>query len=131
MGGRPERGRLVGRRPALHVPVFVLTHHARETVEKKGGTSFTFVTDGLEAALEQARAAAGDRDVHVAGGASAIQQCLNAGLLDELQVHVVPVLLGGGTPLFDGLDEPFELEATRVICSPAVTHLRLAIRERR
>jgi dihydrofolate reductase len=117
--------------PPFHVPVFVLTHHARETVEKKGGTSFTFVTDGLEAALEQARAAAGDRDVHVAGGASAIQQCLNAGLLDELQVHVVPVLLGGGTPLFDGLDEPFELEATRVICSPAVTHLRLAIRERR
>ena len=122
----------MGRRPALpRAGLLVLTHHARETVEKQGGTFFTFVTDGLEAALEQARAAAGDRDVHVAGGASAIQQCLNAGLLDELQVHVVPVLLGGGTPLFDGLDEPFELEATRVICSPAVTHLRLAIRERR
>jgi dihydrofolate reductase len=66
--------------------------------------------------------------VHVPGGASVIQQCLNAGLLDELQVHVVPVLLGGGTRLFDGLDEPVELEPTRVICSPAVTHLRLAIR---
>jgi dihydrofolate reductase len=114
--------------PPFHVPVFVLTHHARETVEKQGGTSFTFVTDGIEAALEQARAAAGGKDVHLAGGASVIQQFLNAGLLDELQVHVVPVLLGGGTRLFDGLDEPFELEATRVICSPAVTHLRLAIR---
>jgi dihydrofolate reductase len=113
--------------PPFHVPVFVLTHHARETVEKEGGTSFTFVTDGIEAALEQARAAAGEKDVHVPGGASAIQQCLNAGLLDELQVHVVPMLLGGGTRLFDGLDEPVELEATRVICSPAVTHLRLAI----
>jgi dihydrofolate reductase len=114
--------------PPFHVPVFVLTHHARETVEKQGGTSFTFVTGRLDAALEQARGAAGGKDVHVPGGASVIQQCLNAGALDELQVHVVPVLLGGGTRLFDGLDEPVELEATRVICSPAVTHLRLAIR---
>jgi len=81
--------------PPFHGPVFVLTHHARETVEKQGGTSFTFVTDGLEAALDQARAAAGGKDVHVPGGASVIQQCLNAGALDELQVHVVPVLLGG------------------------------------
>jgi dihydrofolate reductase len=114
--------------PPFHGPVFVVTHHARETVEKRGGTSFTFVTDGIEAAVEQARAVAGEKDVLLAGGASVIQQCLNAGLLDELQVHVVPVLLGGGTRLFDGLDEPVELEATRVICSPAVTHLRLAIR---
>jgi dihydrofolate reductase len=114
--------------PPFHVPVFVLTRHARETVEKQGGTSFTFVTGGLESALEQARAAAGGKDVHVPGGASVIQQCLNAGVLDELQVHVVPVLLGGGTRLFDGLDEQVELEATRVLCSPAVTHLRLAIR---
>jgi dihydrofolate reductase len=117
-----------GDEPPFHGPVFVLTHHVRDTVEKQGGTSFTFVTDGLEAALEQARAAAGGKDVHVPGGASVIQQCLNAGVLDELQVHVVPVLLGGGTRLFDGLDEPVELEATRVVCSPAVTHLRLAIR---
>src|SRR4051812_42864282 len=110
--------------PPFRVPVFVLTHHARETVEKQGGTSFTFVTDGIEAGLEQARAAAGDKDVFVGGGASGIQQSLNAGLLDELQVHVVPVLLGGGVRLFDGLDEPVEVEATRVISSPAVTHLR-------
>jgi dihydrofolate reductase len=117
-----------GDEPPFHVPVFVLTHHARETVTKQGGTSFTFVTDGIEAALEQARAAAGDKDVHLSGGASVVQQCLNAGLLDELQVHVVPVILGRGVRLFDRLDEPVELEATRVICSPAVTHLRLAIR---
>jgi dihydrofolate reductase len=117
--------------PPFRVPVFVLTHQARKTVEKQGGTSFTFVTDGIEAALEQARAAAGDKDVSVGGGASVIQQYLNAGLLDELQVHVVPVLLGGGVRLFDGLDEPVEVEATRVVSSPAVTHLRLAIRGRR
>jgi dihydrofolate reductase len=117
--------------PPFRVPVFVLTHHARETVEKEGGTSYTFVTAGMEAALEQARTAAGAKDVRVVGGASVIQQCLNGGLLDELEVHVVPLLLGGGTRLFDGLDEPVELEATRVICSPAVTHLRLAIRGRR
>jgi dihydrofolate reductase len=117
--------------PPFHVAVFVLTHHARETVTKQGGTSFTFVTDGIEAALEQARAAAGSKDVHVGGGASVIRQYLKAGLLDELQVHVVPVLLGGGVRLFDGLDEPVELEATRVISSPAVTHLRLATRGRR
>jgi dihydrofolate reductase len=117
-----------GDEPPFHGPVFVVTHHARETVEKRGGTTFTFVTAGIEAAVEQARAAAGGKDVHVPGGASVIQQCLNARLLEELQVHVVPVLLRGGTRLFDGLDVPVELEATRVICSPAVTHLRLAIR---
>jgi dihydrofolate reductase len=120
-----------GEDPPFRVPVFVLTHHARDTVEKQGGTSFTFVTDGIEAALEQARAAAGDKDVYVGGGASVIQQYLNAGLVDELQVHIVPVLLGGGVRLFDGLDEPVEVEATRVVSSPAVTHLRLAIRGRR
>jgi dihydrofolate reductase len=120
-----------GDEPPFRVPVFVLTHHPRETVVKQGGTSFTFVTDGIEAAHEQARAAAGDKDVYVGGGASVIQQYLNAGLLDELQVHVVPVLLGGGVRLFDGLDEPVEVEATRVVSSPAVTHLRLAIRGRR
>jgi dihydrofolate reductase len=117
-----------GDEPPFHGPVFVVTHHARETVEKQGGTTFTFVTAGIEAAVEQARAAAGDKDALLAGGASVIQQCLNTRLLDELQVHVVPVLLRGGTRLFDGLDEPVELEATRVISSPAVTHLRLAIR---
>src|SRR5206468_8536257 len=91
--------------PPFRMPVFVLTHHARETVTKQGGTSFTFVTDGIESALDQARAAAGDRDVAVAGGASIAQQYLRAGLLDELQIHLVPLLLGeGGVRLFDRLD---------------------------
>ena len=110
--------------PPFHVPVFVLTHHARETVIKEGGTSFTFVTDGVEAALEQARAAAGDRDVSLAGGANVAQEYLRAGLLDELRLHLAPVFLGGGVRLFDGLGpEPTELEIMRVVESDAVTHL--------
>jgi dihydrofolate reductase len=117
-----------GDNPPFHVPVFVLTHHPRETVIKEGGTSFTFVTDGIEAALEQARAAAGDKDVSLAGGADVAQQYLNAGLLDELQIHVAPVFLGGGVRLFDRLGpDPIELEATRVIESPTVTHLRYRV----
>jgi dihydrofolate reductase len=120
-----------GDEPPFRVPVFVLTHHARETVIKQGGTSFTFVTDGIEAALEQARAAAGDKDVAVAGGATIVQQYLKAGLLDELQIHVVPVLLGGGVSLFDRLgNDPIELDATRVIESPSVTHLRFRVPRR-
>ncbi len=115
--------------PPFHVPVFVITHHARETVVKQGGTSFTFVTDGVESALEQARAAAGDKDISLAGGAEAAQQYLRAGLLDELQVHVVPLLLGGGVSLFGSLDiDPAELEQTRVIASPSVTHLRYSVK---
>jgi dihydrofolate reductase len=114
--------------PPFHVPVFVLTHHPRETVVKQGGTTYTFVTDGIEAALEQARAAAGDKDVALGGGATLVQQYVKAGLLDELQIHVVPVLLGGGVSLFDRLDiDPVELEATRVIESPLVTHLRFRV----
>ena len=118
--------------PPFHVPVFILTHHAREPVSKRGGTTFTFITDGIEAALEQARAAAGDKDVLLAGGASVAQQYLQAGLLDELQIHIAPVLLGDGTHLFEQLGvEPIELEATRVVSSPAVTHLRFrVVRER-
>ena len=112
--------------PPFHVPVFVLTHHARETVIKEGGTSFTFVTEGVEAALEQARAAAGDKDVSLAGGANVAQEYLQAGLLDELQIHLVPVFLGGGVRLFDGL-EPIELETMRVIESEAVTHLKYRV----
>jgi len=111
--------------PPFGHPVFVLTHHAREPVEKQGGTTFNFVTDGIEAALEQARAAAGGKDVKVAGGAEVGRQYLNAGLLDEVQLHLVPVLLGGGVRLFDDLDASrVKLETTRVIESPAgVTHL--------
>jgi dihydrofolate reductase len=117
-----------GDEPPFRVPVFVLTNHPRETVTKQGGTSFTFVTDGIDAALEQARAAAGDKDVSLAGGASVVQQYLKAGLLDELQIHLVPVLLGGGVSNFDRLGtDPVELESTRVIESPAVTHLRFRV----
>jgi dihydrofolate reductase len=113
-----------GDNPPFHAPVFVLTHHPRETVVKEGGTSYIFVTDGIEAALEQARAAAGDKNVQLGGGGSVVQQFLKAGLLDELNVHLVPVLLGdGGVRLLDGL-EPTELELTRVVESPYVTHLR-------
>ena len=114
--------------PPFHAPVFILTHHAREPVEKQGGTTYTFVTDGIESALEQARAAAGDKDVQVAGGASVVQQYVNAGLLDEFQVHVVPVFLGGGVRLFENLDAPRpQLELTRMLDSPAVTHLAYSV----
>jgi dihydrofolate reductase len=114
--------------PPFHVPVFVLTHHARETKVMQGGTSFNFVTDGIEAALEQARAAAQEKDILLAGGASVVQQYLKAGRLDELQIHVAPVLLGGGTSLFDQLGiVPLGLEATRMIASPSVTHLRFRV----
>ena len=109
--------------PPFHVPVFVLTHHARETVTKEGGTSFSFVTDGIEAALEQARAAAGDKDVAIAGGANVIQQCLAAGLVDEFQVHIAPLFLGDGVRLFEELGAKPSVEVTRVIASPVVTHL--------
>jgi dihydrofolate reductase len=111
--------------PPFHVPVFVLTHHPRETVTKDGGTTFTFVTEGIEAALEEARAAAGEKDVHVAGGAAAVQQYLGAGLLHELQINLAPVLLGSGTRLFDaqGAAQP-ALELIRVVAAPAVTHLK-------
>jgi dihydrofolate reductase len=113
-----------GEDPPFHVPVFVLTHHARETVVKEGGTTFTFVTDGIESALEQARAAAGDRNVAIAGGADVVRQCLEAGHLDELLIHLAPVLLGGGVRLFDG-ESPTAvgLEQTRAAESPGVTHL--------
>jgi dihydrofolate reductase len=111
--------------PPFHHPVFVLTHHPRETVTKEGGTTFTFVSDGIEAALDQAREAAGDKDVAIGGGADAAQQYLRAGLLDELQIHVAPVLLGAGVRLFDGdLRSVPGLECTRVLESPTgVAHL--------
>jgi dihydrofolate reductase len=116
--------------PPFHHPVFVLTHHEREPLEKQGGTTFTFVTDGIESALEQARGAAGDRDVSIGGGADVAQQYLRAGLLDELQLHVVPVLLGGGVRLFQehARETPGDLELTRVAESPTgVTHLRYSV----
>jgi dihydrofolate reductase len=117
-----------GDEPPFHKPVFVVTHTEAEPLTKQGGTTFTFVTDGVESAVEQAKAAAGDKDVSVAGGASIAQQCLRAGLLDELQIHVSPLLLGGGRRLFDDLaGARIEVEATRVIESPGVTHLRYRV----
>ena len=110
-----------GEEPPFHGPVFVLTHHPRPPLEKTG-TTFTFVTDGIEAALEQARAAAGDDDVLVAGGADVIQQCARAGLLDELQLHVAPMLLGSGTRLFDDVGG-LKVELVRAVDSPAAAHL--------
>lgn len=108
-----------GDEPLFHHPVFVLTHHERETVEMQGGTTFTFVTDGIESALQQARAAAGDNNIRIGGGGSAAQQYLAAGLVDELAVHIAPVLLGSGTRLFsDELGRLVELETVRVAESP-------------
>jgi len=116
-----------GDEPPFHTPVFVLTHHAREPEEMKGGTTFFFVTDGIEAAIQQARAAAGEGNVAIGGGANAIQQALAAGLVDELQVHVAPILLGGGTRLFGEGADPIRLEATRVLASPRATHVKFDV----
>jgi dihydrofolate reductase len=111
--------------PPFHAPVFVVTHHPREPVEKQGGTTYTFFTDGAEAAIEQARAAAGDKDTSIAGGASIVQQALDAGLVDEFQVSVAPILLGDGVRLF-GESRP-KIELTRVVDSPAVVHLKYRV----
>jgi dihydrofolate reductase len=115
-----------GEDPPYHTPVYVLTHHDREPLEMQGGTTFHFVTDGIESALEQARAAAGDKDVSIAGGASAVQQYLAAGLLDELYLHIVPVVLGSGERLLENVGDP-RLEPVEVVASPAVTHVRYRV----
>jgi dihydrofolate reductase len=109
--------------PPFHMPVFVVTNHPREPLVMEGGTTFTFVTDGIASALEQAREAAGDDDVHIAGGASIAQQYLAAGLIDELQVHLVPLLLRDGTRLLDNLGPDLQLTCTGVVEAPGVTHL--------
>jgi dihydrofolate reductase len=117
-----------GEDPPFHTPVFVLTHHEREPLAKQGGTTFTFVTDGIESALEQAKEAAGGKDVALGGGASAAQQYLAAGLIDEMQLNVVPVLLGAGTRLFEGIpDADVKLEPVRVVETPDVTHLKYRV----
>jgi dihydrofolate reductase len=110
--------------PPFHHPVFVLTHHPREPVELKGGTTFHFVTDGIESALDQARAAAGDKGVSLGGGASVARQYLAAGLLDELVVSIVPVLLGGGARLFEDVSGAPKLEQVEAVGAPGVTHIR-------
>ncbi len=109
--------------PPFHEPVFVLTHHARSPLTLSD-TTFHFVTDGIATALDRARQAAGRHDVLVGGGAKTINQYLAAGLLDELQLHVVPILLGGGARLFDGVGRNVRLDLVRVIDAPGVTHLK-------
>jgi dihydrofolate reductase len=114
--------------PPFHTPVFIVTHHPREPVVKEGGTTFTFVTDGIESAFEQAREAAAGKDVALAGGADVAQQFLKAGSVDEMQLHVVPVLLGAGARLFENLENAeIVLECTGVIEAPGVTHLTYRI----
>ncbi len=116
-----------GDNPPFHQPVFVLTHYARRPLELDGGTTFTFVTEGIEAALERARRAAGGQDVALAGGARAAQQYLAAGLVDEMEIHLVPTLLGGGERLFDGVGVDLHgLELVRTVATPKVTHLKFA-----
>ncbi len=118
-----------GEDPPYHAPVFVLTNHPREPLPMQGGTTFTFVTDGIESALAQAREAAGDADVAIAGGAHTVRQYLAAGLIDELRLHVVPELLGAGEHLFDGVGDR-SLEQLAVSDTGSVTHLTYGIRPR-
>ena len=108
--------------PPFHAPVFVLTHHAREAQPMDGGTTYYFVTDGIESALAQARAAAGDGDVAIQGGATTVNQYLAAGLIDELQLHIVPLTLGAGTRLFEGVP-PLKLEQVKSRAARLVTHV--------
>lgn len=121
-----------GDEPPFRAPVFVVTHHPREVLEREGGTSFTFVTEGIERAIELAREAAGGKDVAVAGGGELLRQVLAAGLVDQLEQHIVPVLLGDGQRLFDaslglGPSEGIELTPTRVIEASEVTHIRYTV----
>jgi dihydrofolate reductase len=115
-----------GENPTYHMPIFVLTHEAHDPISKRGGTTYYFVTDGINSALARAREAAGEKDIWVLGGANAIQQYIGAGVLDELEIHLVPILLGGGTRL---LDNPgiMKLDKIRVTDTSAVTHLRYKI----
>ena len=137
MGRRMFEGGEVpwGDEPPFRAPVFVVTHRPREVLEREGGTSFTFVTDGIESAIEQARALAGGKDVAVAGGGTLVRQVLAAGLLDQLELHIAPAVLGDGMRLLDaalGLadKEAIELTPTRVVHAPDVTHVRYAVEGR-
>ena len=124
-GDDPWRG-WWGDDPPFHKPVFVLTHHEREPLNLSD-TTFTFVTDGIGSTLERAREAAGDKDVYIGGGADVINQYLAARLVDELELHVVPILLGGGARLFSGVGPDQKLKLLRVVEAPGVTHLRYRV----
>ncbi|MFZ0342656.1 MAG: dihydrofolate reductase family protein, partial [Gaiellaceae bacterium] len=119
-----------GENPPFHLPVFVVTHHARPPLECDGGTTFTFVTDGVAAAVEQAREAAEGRDVMIAGGSTVARQCLAAGLVDELRLDLVPILLRGGVRLFDDGDTSVDLEQISVVEGQGVTHLAYRVTAR-
>ena len=112
-----------GEEPVFHAPCFVVTHRAGETIVKKGGTSYIFATGGVTEALRRAQAAAGSKDVLVNGGAESNRQFLHAGLVDEVRLHLVPVALGGGAPLFDGARSDLGLVPTAAVATPLVTHL--------
>jgi dihydrofolate reductase len=137
MGRRMADGGEVpwGEEPPFHAPVFVVTHRPRATLERKGGTSFTYVTDGLASAVEQARAVANGKNVAIAGGGSLVRQALKAGLIEELELHIAPVVIGSGMRLLDAdLDlsdaEGIELTPIRVVHTPEVTHIRYTINGR-
>lgn len=118
--------------PPFKMPVFVVTHQARDPLPMQGGTTYTFVTDGIEAALKLARAAALDKNVGIWGGANLIGQYLKAGLLDEMQIHLIPILLGDGIRLFEDLDpEGIELRKASAIETPGATHFRFELVKRR
>ena len=115
-----------GEEPPFRMPVFVLTHYAREPLTL-AGTTFTFVTEGIESALDQARTAAGGKDVLIGGGADIINQYLAAGLVDELELHVVPLVLGGGARLYEGVGSDLRLEQVRAVEAPGVTHIKYRV----
>jgi dihydrofolate reductase len=116
-----------GPEPPYHAPVFVLTHHPREPLPMDGGTAFHFVTDGLEAALEQAKAAASGRNVEIAGGAATVNAYLQAGAIEELHLHIAPVLLGTGERLFDGVSAELRLQPIQVVSSPGAVHVKYSV----
>jgi len=113
-----------GDEPPYHAPVFVLTHHEHDPIELEGGTTFHFVTEGFDVAYDRAVAAAGDRGVDIAGGASTVRQALAAGVVDELTLDIAPVLLGSGERIFDDGAETFDFEPVEVLHSPLTTHIR-------
>jgi dihydrofolate reductase len=127
-GGPDWRG-WWGDEPPYHCPVFVLTHYAHDPIEMAGGTTFHFVTDGIESAYANAQAVADGRDISIAGGASCARQAIKAGVVTEIDLQVSPVLLGAGERLFDGFDGETKLELVRVLQAPGVAHLRYAVRQ--
>jgi dihydrofolate reductase len=121
-----------GEEPPFHNPVFVLTHHARQPLEMEGGTTFYFVTDGIESALSQARDAANGQDISLAGGGSVANQYLAAGLVDEIDLSISPMILGAGERLFEGVEPgALSLDQTRVVDAPGVTHIKYSVRSAR